>query len=67
MRAVGCIAVRICNSNNCPMGVATQKPEPGKRLARHFGASVALMQVLARARGHGGLSGFTPRDIAELR
>ena len=72
MQAVGCIAARMCNSNNCPVGVATQKPELRKRLdvqvgaerlARYFGASVELMQVLARACGHDSLSGFTPRDI----
>ncbi|WP_424943451.1 glutamate synthase-related protein [Aliiroseovarius crassostreae] len=72
MQAVGCIAARMCHSNNCPVGVATQKPELRKRLdvqvgaeklARFFGASVELMQVLARACGHDSLSGFTPRDI----
>lgn len=72
MQAVGCIAARMCNSNNCPVGVATQKPELRKRLdvqigserlARYFGASVELMQVLARACGHDSLSGFTARDI----
>jgi glutamate synthase domain-containing protein 2 len=72
MQAVGCIAARMCNSNNCPVGVATQKPELRKRLnvqvsaeklARFFGASVALMQVLARACGHSDLAQFTQRDI----
>ena len=72
MQAVGCIAARICNSNNCPVGVATQKPELRKRLdvqigaeklSRFFGASTELMQVLARACGHDSLSGFTQRDI----
>jgi hypothetical protein len=32
-------------------------------LARYFGASVALMQVLARACGHNSLNQFTPHDI----
>lgn len=72
MQAVGCIAARMCNSNNCPVGVATQKPELRKRLdvqigaerlARYFGASVELMQVLARACGHHSLSDFRLRDI----
>lgn len=72
MQAVGCIAARMCNSNNCPVGVATQKPELRKllnvqtgaeKLSRYFGASVELMQVLARACGHSDLSSFTPRDI----
>ncbi|MEN8742876.1 MAG: glutamate synthase-related protein [Phaeobacter gallaeciensis] len=76
MQAVGCIAARMCNSNNCPVGVATQKPELRKRLdvqrgaeqlARYFRASVELMQVMARACGHDSLSGFTPRDITSWK
>jgi glutamate synthase domain-containing protein 2/CDGSH-type Zn-finger protein len=72
MQPVGCIAARMCNSNNCPVGIATQKPELRKRLdvqvgaerlARYFGASVALMQVLARACGHNDLNQFTALDI----
>lgn len=72
MQAVGCIAARMCNSNNCPVGVATQKPElrarldvqvGAERLARYFGASVELMTVMARACGHGSLSDFRARDI----
>ncbi|MDJ0612703.1 MAG: glutamate synthase-related protein [Rhizobiaceae bacterium] len=72
MQAVGCIAARMCNSNNCPVGVATQKPELRKRLdvqigaeklSRYFGASVELMQVLARACGHNSLSDFNVKDI----
>ena len=72
MQAVGCIAARMCHSNNCPIGIATQKPELRKRLhvqpaaeklARYFGASTELMQVLARACGHSSLSEFTHHDI----
>ena len=72
MQAVGCIAARMCNSNNCPVGVATQKPELRKRLdiqtgaerlARYFGASVELMQVLARACGHNTLRDLGKRDL----
>ena len=72
MQAVGCIAARMCNTNNCPAGIATQKPELRKhldvqngaeRLARYFSASVELMQVLARACGHDDLSSFSARDI----
>ena len=72
MQAVGCIAARMCNSNNCPAGVATQKPElrarlniqnGAERLARYFAASVELMQVLARACGHNDLSLLCHEDI----
>ena len=27
LQAVGCVAARMCNTNNCPAGIATQKPE----------------------------------------
>lgn len=72
MQAVGCIAARMCNSNNCPAGVATQNPElrarlnvqtGAERLARYFAASVELMQVLARACGHDDLSKLCKDDI----
>ncbi|MAM61233.1 glutamate synthase-related protein [Maritimibacter sp. UBA3975] len=72
IQAVGCVGARICHTNNCPTGVATQKPElrkrldveaASKRLARFFGASTELMQVMARACGHGALSDFAPRDV----
>ncbi len=32
MQAIGCVGARICNTNNCPAGIATQKPELRKRL-----------------------------------
>jgi glutamate synthase domain-containing protein 2/CDGSH-type Zn-finger protein len=72
IQAVGCIAARICHTNNCPSGVATQKPElrrrldvdaGAKRLATFFDASVKLMQVMARACGHDSLSGFRKSDL----
>jgi glutamate synthase domain-containing protein 2 len=76
MQAVGCIAARMCNSNNCPVGIATQKPElrrlldvqvGAERLARYFQASVELMQVLARACGHSDLSSFRQSDITSWK
>ncbi|MCW9033874.1 MAG: glutamate synthase-related protein [Rhodospirillales bacterium] len=72
MQAIGCVGARMCNTNNCPAGVATQNPELRKRLkvdeasqrlANFFSASVELMQVLARACGHNKLSGFNRDDI----
>ena len=72
MQAVGCIAARMCNSNNCPVGIATQNPAlrqrldvqlSAEKLARYFDASVQLMQVLARACGHASLADFRHADI----
>jgi glutamate synthase domain-containing protein 2 len=76
IQAVGCVAARMCNTNNCPAGIATQKPElrrrldvqvSAERLARFFGASVELMQVLARACGHDSLSGFREDDLTSWK
>jgi glutamate synthase domain-containing protein 2 len=72
MHAIGCVAARICNSNNCPAGIATQKPDlRGKldveqaaaQLTRFLQASTELMQVMARACGHDHLNGFDRDDI----
>ncbi len=72
MQAIGCIAARICNTNNCPAGIATQNPELRKRmdietgatrLHNFFSATVELMQVMARACGHSHLSQFNPNDL----
>jgi len=72
LQAIGCLGMRACNTNNCPVGIATQKDhlrarlpveEAAHRLAKFFGASVELMQVLARACGHAHLNGFVLDDL----
>jgi len=72
MQAIGCIGMRACNSDNCPVGIATQREDlrsrlvvedAAQRLARWFGATVELMQVLARATGHHSLADFTIDDL----
>lgn len=32
MQAIGCVAARMCNTNNCPAGIATQKADLWQRL-----------------------------------
>ena len=72
MQSIGCIAARMCHTNLCPAGIATQKPElraridvdeSARRLERFLRASVELMQVMARACGHDRLDGFEQRDL----
>lgn len=72
IQAIGCVAARMCNTNNCPAGIATQKEDlrkridvetAAKRLATFFDASVHLMQVMARACGHNHLSKFRKTDL----
>ncbi len=73
MQAIGCVAARMCNTNNCPAGIATQKAELRQRLdmqkssvqlQNFFAASVELMQVMARACGHNDLNKFNKDDLA---
>ncbi len=72
MQAIGCIGMRACHTNNCPVGIATQQPhlrarlpvdEASHRLARFLRAAVEMMQILARACGHTHLNQFTIDDL----
>ena len=72
LQAIGCLGMRACHTNNCPVGIATQKQElrnrlpvdiAAERLARFLGASVDLMTVLARAAGHSHLNEFNIEDL----
>lgn len=73
MQAIGCVAARMCNTNNCPAGIATQKKDLRQRLnveksasqlQNFFEASTELMSVMARACGHNSLSEFNVSDLA---
>ena len=72
LQAIGCLGMRACHTNNCPVGIATQRPhlvsrlvvdESAARLARFFATSVDLMKILARACGHRHLSDFQRDDL----
>ncbi len=72
IQAIGCLGMRACHTNNCPVGIATQKPHlrarlpvdtAAERLARFLEAAVGLMKVLARAAGHRHLREFSAEDL----
>ncbi len=76
MQAIGCLGMRACSTNNCPVGIATQKEhlrerlpvdEAAARLSRYFEATVALMQVLSRAMGHSHLNQFSIDDLTTFK
>jgi glutamate synthase domain-containing protein 2 len=76
IQAIGCLGMRACGTNNCPVGIATQKPHlrarlpvdiAAERLARFLRASVDLMSVLARAAGHRNLSEFVVDDLTTFK
>ncbi len=72
MQAIGCVAARICDTNNCPAGIATQQEhlraklnveKSSQQLARFLRASVELMQVMSRACGHAHLNQCNANDL----
>jgi glutamate synthase domain-containing protein 2 len=76
LQAIGCLGMRACHTNNCPVGIATQKPHlrqrleierAAKQLSNFFAASTELMQVMARACGHSHLNGFSIDDLTTWR
>jgi glutamate synthase domain-containing protein 2 len=82
IQAIGCLGMRACQTNNCPVGIATQQEhrrarldieKSAQQLSNFFTATVDLMKVLARGCGHSHLDQFVQsdlttwkRDIAEL-
>ncbi len=73
LQAIGCLGMRACQTNNCPVGIATQKTHlrqrlvvaaSAKRLSTYLHATVELMAVLARACGHRRLADFELRDLS---
>ena len=72
MQAIGCIAMRACHTNSCPVGIATQKPhltsrividKSAQQLTNFLLSSVELMKVMARACGHRHLNEFSNDDL----
>ncbi|MFT4523426.1 MAG: glutamate synthase domain-containing protein 2/nitrite reductase [Bacteroidia bacterium] len=73
LQAIGCLGMRACSSNNCPVGIATQKESlrsrliidsSAQQLGNFFVASNALIQVVARACGHDHISKFNKNDLS---
>ena len=73
LQAIGCLGMRACNTDFCPVGIATQRTElrarleiarSAKQLYNFFDATKELMKVLARACGHDDLSKFRHEDLA---
>lgn len=75
IQAIGCLGMRACHTNNCPVGIATQKQHlrnrlnvetSAQRLKNFFESTVELMKILARACGHDHLNQFCPDDLITL-
>lgn len=73
LQAIGCLGMRACGSNNCPVGIATQKEGLRKRLIiessaqqlhNFFSASNDLIKVVARSCGYDDISKFQHSDLS---
>ena len=73
LQAIGCLGMRACGSNNCPVGIATQKESLRKRLIiassakqlhNFFDASNSLIKVIARACGYNDIVKFNKEDLS---
>lgn len=73
LQAIGCLGMRACGSNNCPVGIATQKESlrsrliidsSAKQLHNYFDATNNLIKVVARACGYDDISKFNHKDLS---
>ena len=75
LQAIGCLGMRACHTNNCPVGIATQKDhlrsrliveKSADRLAKFLNASNDLIKVVARACGYNDIKYFNIHDLSTL-
>lgn len=73
LQAIGCLGMRACQTNNCPVGVATQKENlrqriiietSAKQLSSFLLAVTELMKVIARACGYDDFQKFNRDDLS---
>ena len=73
LQAIGCLGMRACGSNNCPVGIATQKESlrsrliidsSAKQLQNYFEATNDLIRVVARSCGYDDVSKFNKEDLS---
>jgi glutamate synthase domain-containing protein 2/nitrite reductase/ring-hydroxylating ferredoxin subunit len=72
LQAIGCLGMRACHTNNCPVGIATQKENLRKRiiidnsarqLYNFLHATTELMKVVSRACGYDDFRKFNKEDL----
>ena len=75
LQAIGCLGMRACGTNNCPVGIATQKENlrsrliidsSAKQLYNFFIAANDLIKVVARSCGHDNIKKFNLNDLSTL-
>ncbi len=73
LQAIGCLGMRACHTNNCPVGIATQKEslrsrliveKSAQQLANFFGACKELISVASRSMGYDSVHKLNPGDLS---
>lgn len=73
LQAIGCLGMRACDSDQCPVGIATQKEnlrnriiidESAKQLKNYLEASNELIKVVARSCGYDHFTSFNINDLS---
>ncbi len=73
--AAACQQYRICGTGNCPMGIATQKPElrarldvdkAAQRVANYLNVSLKELKTFARITGHTSVHDLSVTDLVTL-
>jgi glutamate synthase domain-containing protein 2 len=72
LQAIGCLGMRACHTNNCPVGIATQKDhlrsrliidQSARQLKNFLYVTTELMKVIARACGYDDFTKFNKEDL----
>lgn len=72
LQAIGCLGMRACHTNNCPVGIATQKEDLRSRLQiersalqlkNFLSATTDLIKVIARSCGYNNTKDFKKEDL----
>ena len=75
LQAIGCLGMRACGTNNCPVGIATQKEnlrarqeidKSAEQLKNFFLAANDLVKVIARSIGYSDIKDFKDSDLVTL-
>jgi len=72
LQAIGCLGMRACHTNNCPVGIATQRESlrqrliiesSAKQLSNYLTSTNELIKVISRACGYSDIKNFNFADL----
>jgi glutamate synthase domain-containing protein 2 len=73
LQAIGCLGMRACHTNNCPVGIATQREDlrarliidkSAEQLSNFLNACKELLEVAVRSMGYDDISQLNSEDLS---